>query len=38
MVRSLEDVSLEDQIMDVSTEAGAEDIEVDEDEILVILA
>ena len=33
---SFEDVSLEDQIMDVALEAGAEDIEVDEDGILVI--
>ena len=33
---TFEDVSLEDQIMDVALEAGAEDIEVDEDEILVI--
>ncbi|EOV1016532.1 YebC/PmpR family DNA-binding transcriptional regulator [Acinetobacter baumannii] len=30
------DVSLEDKIMDVALEAGAEDIEVSEDEILVI--
>ncbi|AVH14406.1 YebC/PmpR family DNA-binding transcriptional regulator [Acinetobacter indicus] len=33
---TFEDVSLEDQIMDVALEAGAEDIEVSEDEILVI--
>ena len=33
---TFEDVSLEDKIMDVALEAGAEDIEVDEDEILVI--
>jgi len=33
---TFEDVSLEDQIMEVALEAGAEDIEVDEDEILVI--
>ena len=33
---SFEDVSLEDQIMDIALEAGAEDIEVSEDEILVI--
>lgn len=31
-----EDVSLEDQIMDVALEAGAEDIEITEDDILVI--
>ncbi len=37
MVRLLfDDVSLEDKIMDVALEAGAEDIEVSEDEILVI--
>ena len=33
---TFEDVSLEDKIMDVALEAGAEDIEVGEDEILVI--
>ncbi|MFW2076795.1 YebC/PmpR family DNA-binding transcriptional regulator [Acinetobacter sp. ULE_I010] len=33
---TFEDVSLEDKIMDVALEAGAEDIEVSEDEILVI--
>lgn len=33
---TFEDVSLEDKIMEVALEAGAEDIEVDEDEILVI--
>ena len=33
---TFEDVSLEDTIMDVALEAGAEDIEVNEDEILVI--
>lgn len=33
---TFEDVSLEDQIMDVALEAGAEDIEVSDDEILVI--
>ena len=33
---SFEDVSLEDKIMDVALEAGAEDIEVSEDGILVI--
>ena len=33
---TFEDVSLEDKIMDVALEAGAEDIEVNEDEILVI--
>lgn len=33
---SFEDVTLEDQIMDVALEAGAEDIEVSEDQILVI--
>ncbi len=33
---TFEDLSLEDQIMDVALEAGAEDIEVSEDEILVI--
>ena len=33
---TFEDISLEDRIMDVAFEAGAEDIEVDEDEILVI--
>ncbi len=33
---TFEDVSLEDKIMDVALEAGAEDIEVDEEEILVI--
>ena len=33
---TFEDVSLEDQIMEVALEAGAEDIEVDEDEILVV--
>ncbi len=33
---TFEDVSLEDKIMDVALEAGAEDIEVAEDEILVI--
>ncbi len=33
---TFEDVSLEDRIMDVALEAGAEDIEVDTDEILVI--
>ena len=33
---TFEDVSLEDQIMEVALEAGAEDIEVDEDQILVI--
>lgn len=33
---SFEDLSLEDQIMDVALEAGAEDIEVSEDQILVI--
>ncbi|QIO06146.1 YebC/PmpR family DNA-binding transcriptional regulator [Acinetobacter shaoyimingii] len=33
---TFEDVSLEDQIMEVALEAGADDIEVDEDEILVI--
>lgn len=33
---TFEDISLEDKIMDVALEAGAEDIEVDEDEILVI--
>ncbi len=33
---SFEDPSLEDQVMDVALEAGAEDIEVDEDGILVI--
>ena len=31
-----EDVSLEDRIMDVALEAGAEDIEITEDDILVI--
>ncbi|KAA9216493.1 YebC/PmpR family DNA-binding transcriptional regulator [Acinetobacter baumannii] len=33
---TFDDVSLEDKIMDVALEAGAEDIEVSEDEILVI--
>lgn len=33
---TFEDISLEDKIMDVALEAGAEDIEVNEDEILVI--
>lgn len=33
---SFEDVTLEDQIMDVALEAGAEDIEVEEDGILII--
>ncbi|NHC03245.1 YebC/PmpR family DNA-binding transcriptional regulator [Acinetobacter sp. 187] len=33
---SFEDVSLEDQIMEVALEAGADDIEVDEEGILVI--
>ncbi len=33
---TFEDVSLEDKIMEVALEAGAEDIEVSEDEILVI--
>lgn len=33
---TFEDVSLEDQIMEVALEAGAEDIEIAEDEILVI--
>ncbi|SPT48057.1 YebC/PmpR family DNA-binding regulatory protein [Acinetobacter haemolyticus] len=33
---SFEDVSLEDKIMEVALEAGADDIEVDEDSILVI--
>ena len=33
---SFEDVSLEDQIMEIALEAGAEDIEVEEDGILVI--
>ena len=33
---SFDDVSLEDQIMEVALEAGAEDIEVDENGILVI--
>ena len=33
---TFEDVSLEDRIMDVALEAGAEDIEITEDDILVI--
>jgi YebC/PmpR family DNA-binding regulatory protein len=33
---SFEDVSLEDKIMEVALEAGADDIEIDEDSILVI--
>ncbi|KAA8730975.1 YebC/PmpR family DNA-binding transcriptional regulator [Acinetobacter qingfengensis] len=33
---TFEDTSLEDKIMDIALEAGAEDIEVDEDEIIVI--
>ncbi|CAG2157088.1 unnamed protein product [Oppiella nova] len=34
---TFEDVSLEDKIMDVALEAGAEDIEVNEDEILILM-
>lgn len=33
---TFEDVSLEDKIMEVALEAGADDIEIDEDEILVV--
>ena len=33
---TFEDVSLEDRIMDVALEAGAEDVEVAEDEIIVV--
>ncbi|MEK0215466.1 YebC/PmpR family DNA-binding transcriptional regulator, partial [Acinetobacter junii] len=33
---SFDDVSLEDKVMEVALEAGADDIEIDEDSILVI--
>lgn len=33
---TFEDVSLEDKIMEIALEAGADDIEIDEDEILVV--